>query len=197
MISRIIFSDKTLSLTLPGSLTCNSRAKSMKDSDLKDSPVYSFPPIADLQSKVLILGTMPGKESLRRNAYYAHPKNAFWKIAFTLFTHPFSTSDEEKKEMLLQNRIALWDVLKSCTRPSSLDSDIRKEEPNDFHQFLLIHHNISEIFFNGKGAAAYFRKYFPDINLPYRVLPSTSPAHAVSWESKLNAWQAILNNSKK
>ncbi len=197
MISRIIFSDKTLSLTLPGSLTCNSRAKSMKDSDLKDSPVYSFPPIADFQSRVLILGTMPGKESLRRYAYYAHPQNAFWKILFALFTHPFSANYGDRKEMLLQNRIALWDVLKTCTRPSSLDTDIRKEEPNDLHQFLLHHQNISEIFFNGKGAAGYFRKYFPDITLPNQTLPSTSPAHAVKWESKLEAWQILINTGNK
>ena len=169
----------------------------MKNSEFKDSPVYSFPPIADLQSKVLILGTMPGKESLRKNAYYAHPQNAFWKILFTLYTPPFSTNVEVRKEMLLQNRIALWDVLKTCTRASSLDSDIQKEEPNNLKQFLLIHHNISVIFFNGKGAAGYFRKYFPDINLPNHTLPSTSPAHAVRWESKLEAWQTILNNSNK
>ena len=169
----------------------------MKVSDLNNSPVFSFPPVADLQSKVLILGTMPGKESLRRDAYYAHPQNAFWKILFELFAHPFSADYEERKEMLLQNKVALWDVLKTCTRTSSLDTDIRKEEPNDLHQFLLHHQNISEIFFNGKGAAGYFRKYFPDINLPNHTLPSTSPAHAVRWESKLEAWQTILNNSNK
>jgi len=165
----------------------------MKDSELKDSPVYSFPPIADLHSKVLILGTMPGKESLRRHAYYAHPQNAFWKILFTLFTHPFSTNVEVRKEVLLQNGIALWDVLQTCTRPSSLDADIRKEEPNDLPQFLSHHQNISEIFFNGKGAAGYFRKYFPEILLPYQILPSTSPAHAIRWESKLESWKSIIN----
>ena len=194
MISVIIFSGKTVSLALADNLTCISRNKSMKYSDLKDLPVYSFPPIADLQSKVLILGTMPGKESLRRNAYYAHPQNAFWKILFTLFTHPASTNNEVRKEMLLQNSVALWDVLKTCTRASSLDADIRKEEPNDLQQFLLRHHNISEIFFNGKGAAGYFRKYFPEIKLPYQILPSTSPAHAISWESKLESWKSIINS---
>ena len=155
------------------------------------SLIYSFEPIADFQSKVLILGTIPGKESLRTNAYYAHPQNAFWKIIFELFDFPFSNDDQVRRKVLLQNYIALWDVLKMCERKSSLDNDIKMEEPNDIHSFLLSHPGISEIFFNGKGAAGYFRKYFSDIHLPNQVLPSTSPAHAIKWEYKLDAWQVI------
>lgn len=156
-----------------------------------DSPIYSFAPISDARSKVLILGTMPGKESLRMNEYYAHRQNAFWKIIFQLHNIPFSTEYQVKKEVLLQNRIALWDVLKVCTRKSSLDNDIRMEVPNDFNSFLFSHPGISNIFFNGNVAARYFRKYFPNISLPNQVLPSTSPAHAIKWEQKLAVWQVI------
>ena len=166
----------------------------MKNIESKGLPVFSFAPIADLQSKVLILGTMPGKESLREKAYYAHHQNAFWKILFVLFNHPYSTDYQIRKEMLLKNGVALWDVLETCTRHTSLDADIRQEYPNDFLPFLSSHPNISRIFFNGKGAAGYFRKYFPDIDLPMQVLPSTSPAYAIRWESKLEAWKAIINN---
>ena len=165
----------------------------MENIAIKESQIHSFPPIADLQSKVLILGTMPGKESLRSNAYYAHPQNAFWKIVFTLFNLPFSTDYQIKQELLLKNGIALWDVLESCTRSSSLDTDIKREYPNDIQKFLAAHQNISVIYFNGQGAAGYFRKYFPEINLPVLTLPSTSPAHAIKWEAKLEAWKTIIN----
>ena len=163
----------------------------MNEIELKESPIYSFAPIADSRSKVLILGTIPGKESLRSCAYYAHPQNAFWKIVFALHDQPFSTNDLIRREVLLQNRIALWDVLGSCHRKSSLDNDIRLEQPNDLHTFLSAHPTISGIFFNGQGAAGYFRKYFPEVSLPNQTMPSTSPAHAIKWEKKLEAWQAV------
>ncbi len=166
----------------------------MKNTVLSDSPIYSFAPIANIHSKVLILGTMPGKESLRKGAYYAHPQNSFWKIMFILFNHPFSDENQIRRELLLQNRIALWDVLETCTRHSSLDIDIRTEQPNDLREFLLIHQNISRIIFNGKGAQGYFKKYFSDVILSNQVMPSTSPAHAIKWESKLKAWRTIKNN---
>ncbi|HEY3389056.1 MAG TPA: DNA-deoxyinosine glycosylase [Prolixibacteraceae bacterium] len=156
-----------------------------------DSPIYSFAPIADSNSKVLILGTMPGKESLRMTEYYAHPQNAFWKIIFALHNIPFSTDYQAKRELLLKNGIALWDVLRNCERKSSLDTDIKMEEPNDLRTFLASHPGISKIFFNGKGASRYFSKYFTDISLPIQILPSTSPAHAVKWDHKLAIWQVI------
>jgi hypoxanthine-DNA glycosylase len=156
-----------------------------------DSPIYSFAPIADSRSKILIMGTIPGKESLKMSAYYAHPQNAFWKIIFKLHNLPFSTDYKVRREMLLENRIALWDVLKVCTRRSSLDNDIKMEEPNDLHTFLSTHPGISEIFFNGKVASRYFKKYFSNISLPNQPLPSTSPAHAIKWEQKLEVWQVI------
>ena len=137
------------------------------------------------------MGTIPGKESLKMNAYYAHPQNAFWRIIFKLLDLPFSTDYKVRREMLLKNRIALWDVLKVCTRRSSLDNDIKMEEPNDLRAFLSTHPGISVIFFNGKVASKYFKKYFSDISLPNQALPSTSPAHVLKWEQKLEVWQVI------
>jgi len=162
-----------------------------------DSSIYSFPPISDSRSKVLILGTMPGKESLRKNEYYGHPQNAFWKILFKLYNIPFSSDYRFKVEMLLQNGIALWDVLQTCERQSSLDTDIKMEGPNDLRAFLSAHPGISKIFFNGKGAARYFAKYFSGTSLPNQVLPSTSPAHAVKWEEKLEIWQVVKTAGHK
>jgi len=157
-----------------------------------DRASYSFPPIVDSSSRILILGTMPGKESLRQYAYYAHPQNSFWRIIFESLTLPVSSDLEIRREVLLTNGIALWDVLKVCTRPTSLDSDIEAEEPNDLSLFLSEYPNISKIYFNGKEASRYFHKYFKHIAISTQVMPSTSPTHAVNWKLKLEIWRSIL-----
>jgi len=153
--------------------------------------IFSFPPIANPQSKILILGTMPGKDSLKFNQYYGHSRNAFWKIMFALFDEPFSTDYNIKRALLLKNNIALWDVLKACKRESSLDSDIIEEEANDLLRFLKNHPSINQLIFNGKSSMNYFMKYAKEISLPYKVLPSTSPAYTISIEKKLNEWSVI------
>jgi hypoxanthine-DNA glycosylase len=153
--------------------------------------IFSFPPISNAQSKILILGTMPGKDSLKYNQYYAHSRNAFWKIMFALFNTPFSNDYEVKKSLLLNNNIALWDVLKACKRESSLDSDILEEEPNDLKLFLKNHPQINHLFFNGQSSMNYFKHYVKEISLPHTLLPSTSPAYTISLEKKLNQWSVI------
>jgi len=163
----------------------------MSETGKIDLLIYSFAPFANSESKVLILGTIPGKESLRMNAFYAHPQNAFWKIIFQLYNVPFSKEYQFKKEVLLQNGIALWDVLRYCERRTSLDADIKMEMPNDLHSFLSTHPGISKIYFNGKSAQRYFNKFFSDLNIPTQVLPSTSPAYTMKWEQKLSIWQVI------
>jgi hypoxanthine-DNA glycosylase len=154
---------------------------------------YSFPPISHPDATVLILGTMPSVQSLAANQYYGNPRNAFWKILFTLFNTPFSTDYEKKKSLLLDHRIALWDVLEVCVRPGSLDSAIEQEVPNDFDSFLKTHPNIRHIYFNGQKAAAYFKQYIKLENEYHLVtLPSTSPANAgKSFEAKLKEWSII------
>lgn len=155
---------------------------------------YSFPPISNPDAKILILGTMPGEQSLAANQYYGHPRNAFWKILFTLFDSPFSADYQLRKNLLLENNIALWDVLEVCVRPGSLDSAIVQEVPNDFNSFLKAHPNIRHIYFNGQKAAAFFKKYVKLENEYHlTTLPSTSPAHAgKSFEGKLKDWGIIL-----
>lgn len=137
---------------------------------------------------------MPGEQSLAANQYYGHPRNAFWKILFTLFDSPFSADYQLRKNLLLENRIALWDVLEVCVRPGSLDSAIEQEIPNDFNTFLKAHPNIRHIYFNGQKAAAFFKKYVKLENEYHlTTLPSTSPAHAgKSFEGKLKDWGIIL-----
>jgi hypoxanthine-DNA glycosylase len=84
--------------------------------------IFSFPPIVSEKSKVLILGTMPGDRSLKLNQYYGHNGNNFWKIIFTICEEPFSPDYEKRKNVLLNNNLALWDVLQACEREGSSDS---------------------------------------------------------------------------
>jgi hypoxanthine-DNA glycosylase len=154
---------------------------------------YSFPPISNPDATILILGTMPSVQSLAANQYYGNPRNAFWKIIFTLFNTPFSNDYEQRKNVLLENQIALWDILEACVRPGSLDSAIEQEVPNDFNSFLKTHPNIKHIYFNGQKAAAYFKQYIKlENDYQLTTLPSTSPANAgKSFEMKLKEWSVI------
>jgi double-stranded uracil-DNA glycosylase len=162
--------------------------------------VHSFPPISDPGSRVLILGSMPGKASLRAKQYYAHPQNAFWRIITALFELAADAPYEVRVEALRENGIALWDVMKSCTRESSLDSDVVESSivPNAFPSFLRAHPRIGTICFNGAKAEESFHRYaLPGLgtrgDLVYYRLPSTSPAHAsLSFAKKLAAWRAVL-----
>ncbi|MFN3754017.1 DNA-deoxyinosine glycosylase [Flavobacterium sp.] len=153
--------------------------------------IYAFPSISSPTAKILILGTMPGEASLRAKEYYGHPRNHFWKFLFNICQQPFSTDYETKKNLLLQNNMALWDVLQACERQGSLDSAIVKEVPNDFVTFLKVHPNITNIYFNGQKAAHFFNRYVQTEHIYTMVtLPSTSPANAgMSFEKKLAIWQ--------
>jgi hypoxanthine-DNA glycosylase len=155
--------------------------------------IQSFPSISDSTAKILMLGTMPGAQSLAANEYYGNSRNHFWQLLFTIFNEPYSTDYQTKKNLILKNNIALWDVLQACERIGSLDSAILKEVPNDFNNFLKAHPHITYIFFNGQPAAKFFKKYVTiDSKYTLVTLPSTSPANAgFSFERKLEAWGQI------
>jgi TDG/mug DNA glycosylase family protein len=159
--------------------------------------IHSFAPIEDSTASVLILGSMPGKESLRAGQYYAHPRNAFWPIMGDLIGAKPTLPYESRTQLLKAADIALWDVLASCTRHSSLDSDIDAAIPNDFETFFSSHPGITHVFFNGTMAEKYFHKLVQKLpesrQLQYQRLPSTSPANAsMTYHQKLNAWKAVM-----
>lgn len=162
--------------------------------------VHSFAPISDAASRVLILGSMPGKASLRAKQYYAHPHNAFWRIIAALCDLDAAAPYPVRVAALRDHGIALWDVMKSCTRASSLDSDVVEASivPNAFPTFLRAHPRIATICFNGAKAEQSFQRYaVPKLgalgDLAYYRLPSTSPAHAsLPFAKKLAAWRAVL-----
>ncbi len=163
--------------------------------------VSSFPPVAQADARILILGSMPGRESLRLGQYYAHPRNAFWRILGALTgAHP-QLPYGERLARLTSNGIALWDVLHSCSRDGSLDSAIVESSiiANDFASFYAAHPQIRRVFFNGaKAQSAYMRHVQPRLPascaaLGYARLPSTSPAHAgLSVEKKLQEWRRLI-----
>jgi double-stranded uracil-DNA glycosylase len=162
------------------------------------NPVHSFLPIEDSTARVLILGSMPGKESLRVGQYYAHPRNSFWAIMGDLIGARPDLPYESRVQMLKSAGISLWDVLASCQREGSLDADISKASifPNDFQSFLSAHLSVADVFFNGSMAEKCFRTYVqPELTLDSvrcERLPSTSPAHAsMPYNEKLRAWEKV------
>ena len=156
--------------------------------------ISSFLPIIDKESKILILGSIPGVKSLEMQQYYAHPQNQFWRIIFHLFNENYTSDYVEKLQVLKRNKIALWDVIDTCERKGSLDSEIRNEETNDIRQLLKNYPNIKAIFCNGQKSFKNLQKIMgKECVIPIFVLPSTSPLHTISFEKKLREWE-ILNS---
>ncbi|WYX37949.1 DNA-deoxyinosine glycosylase [Achromobacter xylosoxidans] len=142
---------------------------------------------------------MPGVASLRQARYYAHPRNAFWPIAAQVLGFDPAADYARRLHALQRAGVALWDVLRACERPGSLDADIRGDTlvPNDFAAFLREHPRLVRVCFNGAKAASLYRRHalpnLADRPLQYVDLPSTSPAHAAaSFDSKLAAWREAL-----
>jgi double-stranded uracil-DNA glycosylase len=164
------------------------------------SVIQSFPPIADKNARLLILGSIPGKASLEAGEYYAHPRNQFWRIIAELLATGPLIDYPSKTQALLDAHIALWDVMHSCFRAGSLDAAINKNSivTNDFKAFLAKHPHINQVFFNGATAEQAFRRLIlPNLTKPtlrLHRLPSTSPAHAaLSFQQKLLDWRLIEN----
>lgn len=154
---------------------------------------HTFKPIFNEKSKILILGTFPSVKSREQGFYYGHPRNRFWRIIERLTESPSVTTIEEKKKLLLNNRIAIWDTIKSCDIIGSSDSSIKNVVPADI-KWILEKTNIERIFANGGKAYSLYQKYvFPNTKRAIIKLPSTSPANAgYSLERLLKEWECIL-----
>ncbi|MFK7733093.1 MAG: DNA-deoxyinosine glycosylase [Pseudomonadales bacterium] len=165
----------------------------------------SFPPIADRNVRILILGSMPGTASLDAEQYYAHPRNAFWPIVLAILNDsdkPESVFPDyaQRLEALRCCGVGLWDVLQTCYREGSLDSSIKEESivANDFLSLFRETPKLRAVFFNGAKAEHSFRKFVhADIKQEFGQvdlvrLPSTSPAHAsLGVPEKLEQWRQI------
>jgi hypoxanthine-DNA glycosylase len=155
----------------------------------------SFPPVVDAAARVLVLGTLPGEESLRRQQYYAHPRNAFWPILFALFKAPADADADYAARLAFAkaHRVALWDVCHSGERAASEDATIRRIEPNAIPALLDAHPGIAAVAFNGSTARRLHDRHFRRRpGLSYLALPSTSPANAaLDFAAKLVRWRAL------
>ncbi|MCG2575482.1 DNA-deoxyinosine glycosylase [Dechloromonas sp. XY25] len=163
------------------------------------SQVSSFPPVAAPDARVLILGSMPGEASLRAGQYYAHQRNAFWRIMGDLLGAGPALPYADRLARLQAAGIALWDVIADCRRSGSLDAAIVKDSvrANDFGGFFAAHPGVERVYFNGGVAEANFRRHvlpgLPGTTLHMQRLPSTSPAHAARpYAEKLAAWSVIV-----
>ena len=157
---------------------------------LKVKMIHSFSPIVSSQTKLLILGTIPGILSLQQQEYYGNARNQFWKIMQEILVNSDILPDYQSKIQLLQHHhIGLWDVVAACEREGSLDLNIKKPIVNDFNSFLKQYPTITTIVFNGKASYSLFFKKFGQIKgITYYVMPSTSPANTMSFDNKLKIW---------
>jgi TDG/mug DNA glycosylase family protein len=159
----------------------------------------SFPPVVDGATRVLVLGSMPGEMSLRMQQYYAHPRNAFWRIMSEFLDFDLHSNYPARLSALRSAGIGLWDVLQACERQGSLDSAITRESmvANDFGSLFTQFPNIKCVFFNGaKAEHVYMRMAAPGLaaDIEYCRLPSTSPANAAApYGAKLQAWRAVVD----
>ena len=158
-----------------------------------DIYTHTFEPIFDKNSEILVLGSFPSVKSRENNFYYAHPQNRFWKVVASVYSRPVPKTVEEKKNMLLSNKIAVWDVIKSCEIAGSADSTIKSVTPNDLSEILSVA-DIKKIYANGKTAQSLYNKYIKkNTGADIISLPSTSPANAAySLEKLIKEWK-ILN----
>ena len=159
-----------------------------------------FRPVAARDARVLVLGSLPGQESLRQQQYYAQPRNAFWTIMGELFGAAPTLPYAARVAKLRSARVAVWDVCASAYRAGSLDASIRAGSvvANDFAAFFRRLPELELVCFNGRAAEdLYLRRVLPGLagaarQLPLARLPSTSPAHAsLTVAAKLRAWRLL------
>ncbi|MFA7695476.1 MAG: DNA-deoxyinosine glycosylase [Methanoregula sp.] len=147
-------------------------------------------PVAGRDPEILILGSYPSLMSLETGEYYGNPKNQFWKIAETILGIDRTLPYTVRISQIIEHRIALWDVLATCTREGSADTAIRDPVKNDIWGFLAAHPTIRSIALNGNTAGRYYTRM--NLGFPFTILPSTSPAYArMTLNEKVREWACI------
>ena len=155
---------------------------------------HPFPPLLDHNTRILFLGSFPSIASFEHAFYYAHPRNAFWPIMESIFEVKLE-SNEAKTLFCLEKGIGLWDVIGSCERSNSSDTNLKNCIPNDFAKLLREYPNIQAFAFTGKKSFDLFQKYFKGLEIEKVLLPSTSPAHAaMTFEEKKDIYEKFIKN---
>ena len=129
---------------------------------MKNIIVHPIPPVYDKNSKVLILGSFPSVKSRESNFFYGHSQNRFWRVVASVLGEKTPGTTEEKKEMLLRNNIAVWDVIHSCEISGSADSSIKNAVPNDIG-YIIGESRIDRVFTNGQKADDLYRRYIEEL----------------------------------
>jgi TDG/mug DNA glycosylase family protein len=157
-----------------------------------------LPPVTGPEPLVLILGSFPSVLSLERGEYYGNPKNRFWAVMEELFAIPSALPYPERTLLLTENKVALWDVVRGCTREGSADSRIRHPVPNDIAGFVRAHPAIRLVALNGSTAGNLYHRLAEVPGIASVTLPSTSPANAaVTFKEKVRAWGVVAGNGER
>ncbi|MGI4879719.1 MAG: DNA-deoxyinosine glycosylase [Janthinobacterium lividum] len=151
----------------------------------------SFAPVVDARTRVLILGSLPGVQSLAAGRYYAHPQNAFWRLTGSVIGVDLIALDyPDRLAALLAAGIGLWDVIATARRDGSLDGAIRDVEGNDLAALIASLPDLRLVAFNGQKAAAIGARLLQP-SAPHLTLPSSSPAHTMPFAAKAAAWAEL------
>lgn len=153
---------------------------------------HEIEPVFDSRSEILILGSFPSVKSREGKFFYHHPQNRFWKTLAAVMGQEVPETVEEKKAFLLEQHIAVWDVIASCSIQGSSDSSIRDVVPNDLNRILQAA-PVRAVYVNGGTAYRLYEKYCRKETGREAVrLPSTSPANATcSLDRLIEAWSVI------
>lgn len=154
---------------------------------------HTFEPVFDAESRILILGSFPSVKSRENNFFYGHPQNRFWKVMASVLDMNVPVTIDEKKKMLLENHVAVWDVIASCSIQGSSDTSIKDVAVNDFSK-ILENSKVERIYVNGGKAYELYHKYAEKVTgIKAAKLPSTSPANA-AWnlEKLTKAWKETI-----
>ncbi len=160
-----------------------------------DDPLKaSFPPVADAETRVLILGSLPGEVSLARRQYYAHPSNQFWRLVGGVIGSDLVAIDYDARlQALLGARIGLWDVIRTARRHGSLDGNIRDHSPNALPDLVGSLPALRLAAFNGNTSSAIGRKVLNEVGVDMLSLPSSSAAYTLSFAEKQAQWSQLRN----
>jgi hypoxanthine-DNA glycosylase len=153
----------------------------------------SFPPVVDDRTRLLVLGSLPGEESLAQARYYANPRNHFWRLMEAVLGRPLvGLPYEARLEALLSAGVGLWDTVASASRQGSLDTSIRDVAANDLGGLVASLPSLRAVGFNGgKSADLGIRQLAHRSGLDLIALPSSSPAYTLPFEDKLARWRVL------
>ena len=150
-----------------------------------------FPPVVRRDTRLLVLGSLPGAVSLAHRQYYAHPQNLFWRLMGRVIDRDLAALDYESRlQALLDAGVGLWDTVAAATRQGSLDADIRLHAASDLAALAETLPELRAVAFNGSTSARIGRQQLAGVDgIDLVDLPSSSPAHASrGFEEKLETW---------